>query len=49
LSHNEIAEVVAANRVNVATSIVDAILDAINSKQMSKQDNATVVVVRIPE
>jgi protein phosphatase len=49
LSHNEIAEIVAANRVNDATSIVDAILDAINFKQMSKQDNATVVVVRIPE
>jgi serine/threonine protein phosphatase PrpC len=49
LSHNEIADIVAGNLVNDATTIVDAILDAINSKQSPKQDNATVVVVRINE
>jgi serine/threonine protein phosphatase PrpC len=49
LTHEEIAAVVIATAANGAAAVADALLSAVASKQMPKQDNTTVVVLRIPE
>lgn len=48
LTHEEIAAVVTATAINGAANIADALLNAVASKQMPKQDNTTVVVLRVP-
>lgn len=48
LTDGEIAELVAANAENGAAAVADALLIAVTAKQHPKQDNTTVVVVRLP-
>jgi protein phosphatase len=47
LTHEEIAAVVSSLREQDAASIADGLLQAVHGKQFPKQDNTTVVVVRI--
>jgi len=49
LTDEEIAGVVAANATSGAAAVADALLAAVNDKKLPKQDNTTVVVVRLPE
>jgi protein phosphatase len=49
LTHEEIAAVVVATAENGAAAIADSLLVAVAAKQMPKQDNTTVVVVRVPD
>ncbi len=49
LTDHEIAAVAAAHASQGAAAMADALLDAVFQKQMPKQDNTTVVVVRVPE
>jgi serine/threonine protein phosphatase PrpC len=48
LTEDEIVAVVAMNAANGAAAVADALLGAVSAKQMPKQDNTTVVVVRVP-
>jgi PPM family protein phosphatase len=48
LTDDEIAAVAAANAYQGAAAVADALLDAVTRKQMPRQDNTTVVVVRVP-
>ena len=48
LTDKEIAAVAAANASQGAAAVADALLDAVTQKQMPRQDNTTVVVVRVP-
>ena len=48
LTDEEIAGLVAANANHGAAAVADALLRAVTAKQMPKQDNTTVVVVRVP-
>ena len=49
LTHKEIVAVVVATEKNGAAAIADSLLAAVADKQKPKQDNTTVVVLRIPE
>ena len=49
LTDEEIAWLVAANAETGAAAVADALLEAVAGKQMPKQDNTTVVVVRVPD
>jgi PPM family protein phosphatase len=47
LTHEEIAGVVAGQASSGAAAVASALLEAVAAKQMPKQDNTTVVVVRV--
>lgn len=49
LTHEEIATVVDGHASNGAAAVADALLAAVAAKQMPKQDNTTVVVLRVPD
>jgi serine/threonine protein phosphatase PrpC len=49
LTGGEIASLVVANAANGAEVMADALLEAVTAKQLPKQDNTTVVVVRVPD
>lgn len=48
LTHEEIAAVVSSLREADASALAEGLLQAVQSKQFPKQDNTTVVVVRMP-
>jgi serine/threonine protein phosphatase PrpC len=48
LTHLEIAAVVSSLDAQDAAALADGLLQAVQSKQLPKQDNTTVVVVRMP-
>lgn len=48
LTDEEIAEVVSAHAGNCAAAVADALLDAVCAMKLPKQDNTTVVVIRMP-
>jgi serine/threonine protein phosphatase PrpC len=49
LTHAEIKTVVISSFQDDAAAIADALIQAVAAKQKHKQDNTTVVVVRIPD
>jgi protein phosphatase len=49
LTNKEIASVVGEYAAAGAAAVATALLDAVAAKQMPRQDNTTVVVVRIPD
>lgn len=49
LTHEEIAAVVSSLQAQDASALADGLLQAVKSRQFPKQDNTTVVVVRIPD
>jgi protein phosphatase len=49
LTGEEITSLVVANAANGAAAVADALLNAVTAKQLPKQDNTTVVVVRVPD
>jgi len=49
LTDEEIADLLAANSADGAAAVADALLEAVTAKQLPKQDNTTVVVVRVPD
>jgi serine/threonine protein phosphatase PrpC len=49
LTHEEIAAVVSSLHAQDASALADGLLQAVQSRQFPKQDNTTVVVVRIPD
>ena len=48
LTHEEITAVISSLRDQDASAIADGLIQAVKSKQSPKQDNATLVVVRMP-
>jgi serine/threonine protein phosphatase PrpC len=49
LTHEEIAAVISSLHAQDASALADGLLQAVQSRQFPKQDNTTVVVVRIPD
>ena len=49
LTHEEIVAVISSLHAQDASALADGLLQAVQSRQFPKQDNTTVVVVRIPD